>query len=647
MKTLTFVLVKVPHRIFRMIFNKWESLYYRFLYSRPKLNINFIQKRYLIAEDEDFDSLASVYHELFPDRIQTKISEADLICDHIIDLLGSGPTRLSPEGKGYQFIDWHKDFKSGFKWNSKTYFQNIRYGHIKGVDIKVPWELSRFQHLNILGQAYILTRNRKYFEEFANQITDWIRNNPVGLGVNWKCTMDVAIRAANWLIAQEYFSEKGLIHDDFWNDFYTSIYEHGKFIIDHLENHSGFANNHYLSDLVGLFYIAVYCPFFKESKKWQKFALKELTSEIDKQVYPDGCNFEASTSYQRLALELFFYAELLGKKSGIEFPKSYQNSVRKMFEFSLYCIKPTGMIPQIGDNDSGRFLILKRRPTLEHKYLLALAAIYYNDSDYKISRFDFDEETFWMFGKSGKRSYDELPFRKKPISSKAFPKAGWYIIRHKDDYCFISCGPNGQRGKGGHAHNDKLSFELMVNNQDLIVDPGTYVYTADRQERNKFRSTGYHNTVKFNGFEQSEISEKDIFHLPERIQIKRANLRENKNSIIFQGEIQYAGITHERITTFKNESGSWQVKDRLSCSKPMTGKLLFHLSPDLTFDNNDILIKKTKAKIASIEVLESNIERDGYEYSSEYGVKVKADCLFADIPPTECVYEVSTHIRRK
>ena len=75
----------------------------------------------------------------------------------------------------------------------------------------------------------------KYAEEFANQITDWIKNNSVGFGVNWSCTMDVAIRAANWLVAKEHFSEEGLIPDNFWNEFYTSIYEHGKFIIKHLE----------------------------------------------------------------------------------------------------------------------------------------------------------------------------------------------------------------------------------------------------------------------------------------------------------------------------------------------------------------------------------------------------------------------------
>jgi len=646
MKVLTFIFIKVPRKIFRIIFYKWEHLYYRFFYEKTKLNINFTKERYLIAEGEDFDSLARIYRELFPDKVRSKIAEANLICNHIFDLLGSGPKKLSPERKGYQSIDWHSDFKSGHRWNPKTFFRNIRYERIESIDVKFPWELSRFQHLNILGQAYLLTRNKKYSEEFTSQVSDWIENNPIGFGVNWKCTMDVAIRAANWLVAQEYFSEKGLIPADFWHKFFMSIYEHGKFIIKHLENHSRFTNNHYLSDMVGLFFIIIYCPFFKESKKWQRFALKELTKEIEKQVYPDGCNFESSTSYHRLALELFFYTELLAQRAGINLPDEYKYRVRKMFEFSLYCIKPHGRIPQIGDNDNGRFLIFSKRPILEHKYLLSLAAIYYREPAFKVSGFDFDEESFWVFGKKGKELYHSMPFRTKAIASKEFPKTGWYIMRKGNDYCFISCGPNGQNGNGGHAHNDKLSFELMLNGRDVIVDPGTYVYTPYPKERNRFRSTGYHNTIAIDGYEQNEIPKKDMFSLPGKVKIKEAALIERNNNVVFQGEIHYEGITHKRKITLDKQSSSWHIKDIISSPKQLKGKLLFHLSPNLTYNSNKIILKETKEKIAAIEIIEFKIEKSEYDYSPEYGRKVKANCLGANISELANIREINTYIRK-
>ncbi|NOX97891.1 MAG: hypothetical protein GXO98_07545, partial [Nitrospirae bacterium] len=545
------------------MFYKWEYLYYHFFYLRPKTEIDFIQKRYLVYGDDDSANIASAYSELFPDKVRAKINEADLICKHIFDLLGSGSKKLSPEGPGYQPIDWHSDFKNDFHWNPQTLYSHVRYRNIRGVEVKVPWELSRFQHLNILGQAYTLTKHRKYAEEFSNQIADWIKNNPIGLGVNWRCTMDVAIRAVNWLVTMEYFHNEDTFSQDFLKEFYLSIYEHGKFIRNHLEYSPKLTGNHYLADIAGLFFIAVYCPFFRESKKWQEFTLNELSQEIEKQVYPDGCNFEASVSYHRFVLEMLFYSELLGKRAGIEFPENYKNKIRKMFEFSLYCVKPNGMAPQIGDNDNGRFLIFCKKPVLEHKYLLTLAAMHYKDSQFKLSEFDFDEEAFWVFGPSGKKSWDDLPYREKPLNSKAFPDAGWYIMRDENNYCFISCGPNGQHGNGGHAHNDKLSFELTLNGQDVIVDPGTYVYLPYPEKRNRFRSTAYHNTIAFDNREQSKISD-NLFSLPDRVKIIKAELTGTNDKIIFQGEIQYADITHKRTITRDKKPGTWQITDTFS-----------------------------------------------------------------------------------
>lgn len=646
MSIFIFLFVRIPRKIYRIIFYKYEYFYYRFLYSKPKIEKNITIQNYLICRGVNLDNLGNQYQQFLPDSVQEKISQADSICNHIFDLLGSGPIKLSTHGDSYQPIDWHSDFKSGYTWDRKTFFRNIKYGHISGVDIKVPWELSRFQHLNILGQAYIITKDKKYIGEFVSQINDWINSNPVGFGVNWKCTMDVAIRATNWLVALEFFLNKGDLPKKFLHTFYTGIYEHGKFIRSHLEISRNRANNHYLADIVGLLFIAVYCPFFNESKKWLDFCIEELSKEIDKQIYDDGCSFEASTSYHRLVLEMIFYSCLLADRAGVSLPEKIKEKLKKMFDVSLYCIKPNGMIPQIGDNDSGRFLIFANRQILEHKYLLKLAAIYYNDMSFKLHTFDFDEEVFWIFGDSGKKIYDDLPYGVKSCAIKAFPNAGWHIIRNGNDYCFVSCGYNGQNGNGGHAHNDKLSFELMINGEDIFVDPGTYVYTSEPKERNKFRSTGYHNTIKFNGYEQNEISEKYLFNLPERVKINKADLLERDNNIFFQGEIHYSGIAHKRIITLDKSAGNWEIIDTISCIKPTNAKVIFHLSPDVFYNNGVILLKKTGKKVASIKIDGYKLEKGEYDYSSEYGIKVKAEYLFANISVDKDTKTITTKISK-
>ena len=644
MKVLKFIFVRITRKIFCVIACKLEYCYYLFLYSGRKIKDDFTQKRYLICNGENPDDIADAFYELFGDKIETKIFEADLICRHVFELLGSGPKDLGNKEKDYQPIDWHTDFKSGYRWNPKTFHRNIRFGNVDGVDVKVPWELSRFQHLNSLGQAYILTKDKKYAEEFSNQISDWIKNNPVAFGVNWKCTMDVAIRAANWLTAMEYFTDEKPMSKEFLREFYTSIYEHGRFIYSHLEYSSKSATNHYIADIAGLFFISVYCPFFKESKDWRKFAIQQLCEQIEKQVYSDGCGIEASTSYHRLVLEMFFYCGLLCRRAGIEIPAQYLDILRRMFEFSLYCIKPDGYIPQIGDNDSGRFLIFTKRPILEHKYLLTLACLYFEDSSFKLPQFCLDEESFWLFGKDSRKLYERLALRKYPPGPKSFPDAGWFIIRHNNDHCFICCGPNNRKLCLGHNHNDILSFELMLNGRNIIIDPGAYIYTPYPEERNKFRSTKYHNTIQFDDSEQNSFIEKDLFSLLRRVKIKNAVLRETQAEIIFEGEIEYTGTTHKRTVVLNKEQDIWQIRDCVSCPEPENIKLIFHLPPNLTAYGNDIFLKGTNNIIASIKVEGHSLEKGEYDFSPEYGVKIPAEFLAVNISEIQKKQTITTYI---
>lgn len=148
------------------------------------------------------------------------LAEADQACAHEFNLLGSGIVHLGEE------IDWHQDFKSGHRWNPSTYFKRIRPApYPGGYDIKVPWELSRCQHFPRLGQAYWLTGDENYCIEFVKQVLSWIQQNPPNLGVNYAGTMDVAIRAVNWLWGISYFILSPSITDEFIITFYRQFLE--------------------------------------------------------------------------------------------------------------------------------------------------------------------------------------------------------------------------------------------------------------------------------------------------------------------------------------------------------------------------------------------------------------------------------------
>lgn len=435
--------------------------------------------------------------EINSDALSLIVVEADRVCEHIFDLLGSGPVYLGER------IDWHIDFKMGHHWNPRTYYKRIRPApYPGGYDIKVPWELSRCQHFARLGQAYWITENEKYAQEFVSQVEDWIASNPWPWGVNWACTMDVAIRVVNWLWGYYFFKDSPTLHDEFRLAFFKSLLVHGRHIWRNLENQGDFTGNHYIADLVGLIYLGMLCPEFKEAQRWREFGLQELEKEMFKQVYPDGVDFEASTSYHRLVTEMFLSATILARLNGHEFSQPFMERLEKMVEFVMYLTKPDGTVPLIGDNDNGRLHRLKvwdppEREWIDFRYLLAIGAVLFEREDFAQVAGDQWEEAVWLLERDAaefKRSVGDKHLPLLQLNSRGFEKAGIYIMRDGNLYMVVDAGSIGQDGRGGHAHNDALSFEFYVNGVSWIVDPGTYVYTMNYEARDLFRSTLYHNT---------------------------------------------------------------------------------------------------------------------------------------------------------
>ena len=186
-----------------------------------------------------------------------------------------------------------------------------------------------------LGQAYLLSDDEKYARELVDQVNDWIDKNPYALGVTWLCAMDVALRAVNWIWGVALCTRSKHVSDEFLIRFVTSLAEHGQYIFKNLEGTPGKPSNgnHYLSNLVGLIYVGLMCPLLENSTSWLEFATKELWHEAEHQFLRDGMNFEGSTAYHRLSVELLISAVLLCQRNGIEIPESTRSTIRRGIEF--------------------------------------------------------------------------------------------------------------------------------------------------------------------------------------------------------------------------------------------------------------------------------------------------------------------------
>lgn len=535
------------------------------------------------------DYLAAA-RSLLPDTEQGTRDSADKACAHIFDLLGSGEVDLGPT------IDWSRDFKSGYRWPNQYFRDIVRVRPGDNSDIKVTRELSRCQHFTVLGKAYWYTADEKYAREFRDQISNWIDENPFMRSVNWDCTMDVAIRAVNWLWGWAFFRTSEAIDEGFRRKLLGSFLAHGRYIRNNLEFFESLEKgsrvrvngNHYLSDLAGLVFLGVLLPELKETRDWRDFALEELWRELGEQVYPDGCCYESSISYHRLSLEIFLTCAILCQKNDIEVPGSAWSALEQMLEFVAAYTRPDGKAPVVGDADDGRLQILGAQAIDDHRYLLSAGAVIFERPDFKLAAGEFHEETLWLLGPEAKEVWERVLIGEVP-DSRGFPCVGFYVMRAGDLYLFSDCGDTGIRGHGSHDHSDPLSFELSAHGRVFVVDPGSYVYSASPEWRNCFRSTAWHNTVRVDGQEANRFDPEELFAIendarPEVSVWESDERHDFLDARHFGYERLPDPVTHRRRVFFDKSAALWQIRDDIIGRREHWVEWFFHFAAGIPIE---------------------------------------------------------------
>ena len=554
-----------------------------------------------INNNEEFNK---IYDE---NKRKVLIKKADEASNNIVDLFGSGKFSFSDN------IKWNIDFKTGFSWKNQ-FFLDIDYCNKgRNSDVKVPWELSRFQWMIPIGQAYLLTSEEKYSKVSKKLIISWIKDNPCGYSVNWSCTMEVAIRIITLIWFFYIFKDSKHWQDKlFKKRFLANLYMHVEFTYNHLE-HSSINGNHFTADIVGLLFGGLFFERSESGEKWIKKSINFLEDEINNQTSLDGVNFEGSVPYHRLVTELYFWAAKYLCIKGRKFSENYYKKLDKMSDFIFSYTKPNFEAPIIGDNDNARILPFGLQEINNHLYLYHCIKKFLYGQIIPIDKLSLTE-LFWIFEESRKNINEKINIFKN-IKSSFFYNGGYYILRSEKDYIFIDCSSVGFKGIGGHGHNDCLSFEAMLNNSPIISDSGCFTYTASYELRNAFRSTEYHNTPKINQFEINRFISKDnLWMLHNDAKPKHIISKDNENIAIFKGSHNgykrlKSPILVERSFCLDKKSHIIFIKDNILGKGKNKVTIPFHFDPEVTINSkqgNEIYFK-SKGNLFKI-VFSSNLQ---------------------------------------
>jgi heparan-sulfate lyase len=429
--------------------------------------------------------------------------------------------------KGYGTFDYGKDI-------------NWQYRPVK--DQLLSTFLHRTTFWESLGAVYLAIGDERYAKEWFFEVQDWIKKNKQGAYADdkdyaWKAFV-VSFRLNNWATFFNQFINSPNFTPQFLLAFLNSYNEQANYVMANYTD----MGNHRLYEAEHLLLAGTSFPECIQAGTWRKSGISVLNTEITKQVYPDGMQFELSPSYHIGTIGTFLRALKMANDAGIsnEFPKTYRDLVEKMCTVVPKFSFPDYTFPLYGNS----FITNKAQMMKNYQ---AWAEVFPGNAE--IAYFATD-------GKSGNRP---------AYLSSALKSAGFYAFRNgwdqKATVMQIKAGPPAEF----HSHPDNGNFVLWVNGRNFTPDAGSFIYAnvgnQENSKRDWYRSTKAHQTLT--------IDNKTIENNAKLIKWEP----NGDVQVLSYSNPGYKGLDHQRTILFIDQS-YFIIIDKASGA--LTGKLGIH-----------------------------------------------------------------------
>jgi hypothetical protein len=402
--------------------------------------------------------------------------------------------------------DWFYDPVTGRQAPADRYAFRINHRSQEQTgNIKQVWELSRLQHLTVLGVAWFLSHDEVYARRAADQLRSWWLENPFLSGVHWTSGIEIGIR----LISMTWI--RRLL--DSWPDV-ADLFDCNRLAVQQIRWHQEYlatfrsrgssANNHVIAEAAGQLVASCAFPWFSGSDRWRRRSAQLLERELVRNTFPSGIGRELASEYQCFVAELGLLAAVEADAAGHPLGTASWERLRAMIDSCAALLDERLRPPRQGDGDQGRALLLDAPTASPWTSLLALGSAIFGRPD-------------WWPGSSADVSSSligSMPGVPRELGDRPprrpwhFADAGITVLRTTGEqdpeiWCRCDGGPHGYLSIAAHAHADALSVEVRYGGVDVLADPGTYCYHGEPAWRSYFRSTIAHNTVELDGRNQS------------------------------------------------------------------------------------------------------------------------------------------------
>ena len=225
------------------------------------------------------------------------------------------------------------------------------------------WQLNRHPEFKMLAHEYRLTGDERYAGKVARLFESWYHQAPYPGDVSgydtrcWRTIECGILMGANWPYALFSFYRTEAFTDQVLIDWYSSVWEHGRRMYRNRTH-----GNWLIMEMNGLAQIGILYPQFQQSGIWLETAFDCLEKELDRQVYPDGFQYELSTIYHEVVVNNYQRVIEMAKAFDVPVPETMVKKLVRSCQIDVKLMMPDGRIPNINDgNWFSSKLLLERK----------------------------------------------------------------------------------------------------------------------------------------------------------------------------------------------------------------------------------------------------------------------------------------------
>jgi hypothetical protein len=271
-------------------------------------------------------------------------------------------------------------------------------------------------------------------------------------------------RIFNWLWIHNMFLNEESYSDADQLQTIATLLQHGQHLYE--RNDQFRSGNHQTKGMSALAVLSILLRDFEGTEQWYERAMARLSEHLEKEINPDGFQFERSVHYHMSDINNYFYVYQLAKINDITVDKTWKNKLESLFITLVKIAYPDKSAPVLQDDTE--------IPWAEKNDIsgaMTLGYLLFDNPEFGYFASDHvDDRMYWYLSDAQVEKLTNIETKKPSFGSLAFKDTHYYIMREgwskHDKMMIISAGLD--KEKPDHQHGDMLGIQAIANEHAIL-----------------------------------------------------------------------------------------------------------------------------------------------------------------------------------